>query len=85
MAILALVLATEGSNSSKHGIPCTRWSSSCCTFRNTENSRDGDDESRTCSVASGLDVLSVMELCDEIFYKLKWLSWPCTCQITSPT
>ena len=50
-----------------------------------EQSRDGDDESCTCSLAFGLDVLSMMELCDEIFYKLKWLSWPCTCQITSPT
>ena len=50
-----------------------------------EQSRDGDDESWNCSLASGLDVLSMMELCDEIFYKLKWLSWPGTCQITSPT
>ena len=41
-----------------------------------EQSRDGDDESCTCSLAFGLDVLSMMELCDEIFYKLKWLSWP---------
>ena len=36
-----------------------------------EQSRDGDDESCTCSLAFGLDVPSMMELCDEIFYKLK--------------
>ena len=29
-----------------------------------------------------LHILNMMELCDYIFYKLKLLSWPCTCQIT---